>query len=149
LQRRRIDDLVADALVLCRPVGLPRLTAIERERLLPARRNRCDVLPGKANPDGHAVDLVDLFEYAYAVHELSHDGRLQLAVADRRSPPDPPHAGLRIEQPVRRALEAGPAGKVRRIERVDVPEPAQDRTDFAEGTEFDPLVVALHQRLHA
>ena len=97
-----------------------------------------------------AVEDVVALEAADAVVLEAADDRLvEEAGADRRRPPDPPLAGLRLEQPQREALEPGPAGEVGRVVGVDVPEAADDRLRLHPRVELDPLVVALDERVDA
>src|SRR4029450_435328 len=131
------------------PVRVPALAPVERERLLPGGRPLGDGLPGEADPDLHALDDVVALEHADAVPEAADAGRVELAVAHRRGPPDPPGPGAGVEQPQREPLEAGPAREARRLVRVDVPEAAEDRHDLRARVELDPARVVAHQQVGA
>src|SRR5689334_18300440 len=98
------------------PVGVPALAFVEREGLLPDRGALRDPLPGEADAVGHALVHVVALEDADPLAEAADDRLVELALPDRRGPPDPPQARAGVEQPEREALETGPARKARRLE---------------------------------
>src|SRR4029450_7001119 len=153
------------------PVGVPGLAVVEGERLVPGGRVGGDVLPCEAHFQRHAVDDIVALEQADAVAEPADDGRgelavtdrrgppeppdaaakpaddgrVELAVTDRRGPPDPPEAGLGLEQPQRESFESGPPRELECVVRVDVPEAAEDRARLAVRLELDPFAVGFEE----
>src|SRR5690348_15722038 len=99
------------------PVRVPGLAAVERERLLPPERVPRFDDPRVADANRDALEHVVALEDADAVLEAPHDRLVEQAVADRRRPPDSPEPGARLEEPQRKALEAGPPREVRRAVR--------------------------------
>jgi hypothetical protein len=79
--------------------------------------------------------------------EAADHRRVEVALADRRGPPDSPEAGLGLDQSEREPLEVRSARKVGCLERVDVSEAAEDRTRLALGLELHPIGVALDEWL--
>src|ERR1700709_153912 len=90
-----------------RPVRLPRLAAVGRERLLPARRLRTFVPPDEADADGPPLERVVAEKEAGLAVEPAEDRRFKHA-APAVDPIDGPLLRLRIEEAEGHADEAGP-----------------------------------------
>src|SRR5206468_10829218 len=127
-----------------RPVGLPRLAAVGRERLLPARPPRSFVPPGEADADGAPLERIVAEEEARLAGantavESAEDRRLEHA-APAVHPVDGPLFRRRIEEAEGHADEAGPeAGP----EFVRVAEAAEQGVGVAVRLELLPLGRAL------
>src|SRR5512132_1930604 len=139
------NDRLLDSTMPRDPVGVPGRALVERERLLPGGRVVGDVLPREADLHGNLVDDVVALEEADAVLEAADHRWVEPAVTDCRGPPDPPKAGLGLEQPQRESFEPRSTREVGCVVRVDVAEAAEDRARLAVRLELDPFAVGLEE----
>src|SRR5580700_1826648 len=118
------------------PVGLPGLTAVRGERLLPVGRSGGDPRPREARPDGPAVEYLVAVETADAVLEAADHRRQPEEAVPAARPVDRPLACLPVEEADRQPA----AAKFREGYLVDVGCPVEDLPASRCRCEFGPLV---------
>ena len=139
----RTLDSVSRAREVVHPVGLPRLAAVFRKSLFPARRWRVDARPRVANDDRPSLEGVGPFENAHVAGERS-DHRRPLhklhTTAAIVGPVDRPLFRVRIEEPERHADEPRPEVGV---ELVLIAQARQERPRYGGRLDVDPFVRTL------
>src|SRR5580693_9264288 len=88
------------------PVGLPGLTAVRGERLLPVGRRPGDPRPREARPDGPAVEYLVAVETADAVLESADHWRQPEDTIPAARPVDRPLACLPVKEANRQPADA-------------------------------------------